>query len=123
EIRRRRPALPRTSTEPMPGSSRGKGLVALTVATLAALAILVSLGNWQWQRKAWKEELIATMAARASADPLPPERWASLGCRSANEVGLADSCEFTTVRLAGRFDHAGERHVFANAPRGANPGG
>lgn len=107
----------------MPGSSRGKGLVALTVATLAALAILVSLGNWQWQRKAWKEELIATMAARALADPLPPERWASLGCRSANEVGLADSCEFTTVRLAGRFDHAGERHVFANAPRGANPGG
>lgn len=102
---------------------RGKGLVVLTIATLAALAVLVSLGNWQWQRKAWKEELIATMDARASADPLPPERWASVTCQSANDVGLAQSCEFTTVRLVGRFDHSGERHVFTNAPQGSTPGG
>ena len=99
---------------------RGRGLVALTIATLAALAVLVSLGNWQWQRKAWKEELIATMDARASAEPLPPERWASLTCRSANEVGLAESCEFTTVRLVGRFDHTAERHLFTNAPQGSS---
>lgn len=107
----------------MPGSSKGKGLVLLTIATLAALAVLVGLGNWQWQRKAWKEDLIATMAARASADPLPPERWSSLSCRPVEEAGLAKSCEFTTVRLTGSFDHAGERHVFSNAPRGFNPSG
>src|SRR5690606_38074585 len=102
---------------------RWKGLVVLTIATLAALAVLIALGNWQWQRKAWKEELIATIDARASADPLPPEHWSALTCRSMHEVGLADSCEFTTVRLVGSFDHSGERHVFANAPRGSSPGG
>ncbi|MCL4767964.1 MAG: SURF1 family protein [Hyphomicrobiaceae bacterium] len=102
---------------------RGKRLIAPTVAALAALAVLVGLGSWQWQRKTWKEELIATIAARASAEPLLPERWSSLACRPLGEAGLAESCEFTTVRLIGRFDHAGERHVFTNAPRGAVPGG
>lgn len=102
---------------------RGKGIVVLSIATLAALAVLIGLGSWQWQRKAWKEELIATIETRASADPLPPERWSALECRSMHEVGLAASCEFTTIRLVGRFDHSGERHIFTNAPRGSNPGG
>jgi surfeit locus 1 family protein len=102
---------------------RGGGLVALTVATLAALVLLIGLGNWQWQRKAWKEELIATMEARASAEPLPPERWSTLTCSPVHEVGLAGSCEFMTVRLVGKFDNAGERHVFTAAPAGASPGG
>lgn len=102
---------------------RRGGLVALTVATLAALVLLIGLGNWQWQRKAWKEELIATMDARASAEPLPPERWSTLACLPVLEVGLAKSCEFTTARLAGQFDHAGERHVFTTAPAGVSPGG
>lgn len=102
---------------------RGRHLLLPTVATLAALAVLVALGNWQWQRKVWKEELIATIAARASAEPLPAERWSSLTCLPVHEAGLADSCEFTTVRLVGRFDHAGERHVFTTAPRDADPGG
>lgn len=115
--------MPGTSTEPMLHGPKGKSLVALTIATAIALAMLIGLGNWQWQRKVWKEELIATMAARASADPLPRERWSSLICRPVHEVGLADSCEFTTVRLAGRFDHSGERHIFTTAPRGSNPGG
>lgn len=102
---------------------REKRLIALTIATLAGLAVLVGLGNWQWQRKLWKEELIATIAARASAQPLPAERWSSLNCRPMHEVGVRDSCEFTTVRLVGRFDHAGERHLFTSLPRSANPGG
>lgn len=99
---------------------RGKGIIVLSIATLAALAVLIALGNWQWQRKAWKQELIATIETRASADPLPPERWSALDCRSMHEVGLADSCEFTTVRLAGRFDHSGERHIFTTAPQGSS---
>lgn len=102
---------------------KGKGLVALTIATVAALALLIGLGNWQWQRKAWKEELIAMVGARASADPLPPERWSSLTCRSMHDAGLAESCEFTPVRLVGRFDHAGERHIFTTAPSGFKSGG
>jgi surfeit locus 1 family protein len=107
----------------MAGETKSKGLVALTIATLIGLAILMSLGFWQWQRKAWKEELIATIEARASAEPLPPEKWASLDCRPMHEVGVAASCEFTSIRLVGRFDHSGERHVFTNAPRDPGPGG
>lgn len=104
-------------------SLRGKGLAPLTIATLAGLVLLIGLGSWQWERKAWKEELIATMEARASAEPLPPDRWGELACRPVHEAGLAESCEFMSVRLAGRFDHSGERHVFTNAPRGIDPGG
>lgn len=115
--------MPGTNTEPMPDNLRRKGLVAPTIAMLAALAVLLGLGNWQWQRKAWKEDLIATMSARASSDPLSPEQWRPLVCRPVDEVGLARSCDFTTVRLIGRFDHANERHIFTNAPRGTNPGG
>lgn len=115
--------MPETNTEPMRQTLRGKGLVALTIATLAALAVLIALGNWQWQRKAWKEELVATISARASADPLPPERWPSLSCRPVDEVGLAESCEFTTVRLSGHFDHASERPIFTTAPPGFSGAG
>jgi surfeit locus 1 family protein len=48
--------------------------VALTIATLIALAILVALGVWQLQRLAWKEALLARIAAlqTAPARPLGP---------------------------------------------------
>ncbi|MDZ7628872.1 MAG: SURF1 family protein [Parvularculaceae bacterium] len=44
---------------------------ALTAASLAALAILCSLGAWQLQRLAWKKELIAKTEARLAAAPIP----------------------------------------------------
>ena len=105
----------------MAGKRKGRGLVALSIATLVGVGILISLGNWQWQRKAWKEELIGTIEDRAAADPLPPESWASLSCRPLHEVGVTTSCEFTPIRLRGQFDHSGERHVFTSIPR--EPGG
>jgi surfeit locus 1 family protein len=42
----------------------------MSVLALAALALLLSLGAWQLQRKAWKEGLIAEIAARAAAPPM-----------------------------------------------------
>ena len=48
---------------------------------LAALGVLVALGTWQLERKAWKEELIAELEAKLAATPtdLPPrERWQRL---------------------------------------------
>ena len=41
--------------------------IGLTIATLIALAILVSLGTWQLQRLKWKEGLLAQIAALQSA--------------------------------------------------------
>ena len=48
--------------------------VGLTVATLAGLAILCSLGVWQVQRLHWKEGLLARIAAlqAAPARPIDP---------------------------------------------------
>ena len=43
---------------------RDKRLLWPGVAALAGLALLISLGNWQMQRLAWKEGLIAAIGAR-----------------------------------------------------------
>ncbi|MGB3148069.1 MAG: SURF1 family protein [Paracoccaceae bacterium] len=37
------------------------------------VAVLVALGLWQVQRLAWKEAILADMAARMTADPVPLE--------------------------------------------------
>jgi surfeit locus 1 family protein len=52
---------------------RRRGGVGLTVAAGAALAILLTLGTWQLERRAWKEDLLARIAALqdAPAEPLP----------------------------------------------------
>lgn len=96
---------------------RAAGLVWPTLLSLTGLAVLVSLGNWQMSRKAWKEEVIATVAARAEAPALSPEATRELRCRRAGD-GLAQSCEYLRVRLVGTFDHARERHVFAGPHNG-----
>jgi len=43
----------------------------LTALTIIALAVLVSLGVWQLQRLAWKQELIERVAAAQAAAPVP----------------------------------------------------
>lgn len=51
------------------------------VFTIVSLAILISLGIWQLQRKVWKEGLIATLDAQLKAQPLPlppPSQWQAL---------------------------------------------
>jgi surfeit locus 1 family protein len=51
------------------------------VAALGALVVLLGLGTWQVQRKAWKEALIATVTERFAAPPVrlpPPAEWPRL---------------------------------------------
>ena len=81
-------------------------LVAPAVATLLATAILVGLGAWQVERLAWKEALLATIASRTHATPvpLPPQTaWPSL---------LPDDYAYRHVTATGTFDNAHEIHVF-----------
>ncbi len=50
----------------------------IVIATIAGLAILVTLGAWQVKRLAWKEALLAQLAANAAAPPSifpPPTTW------------------------------------------------
>jgi surfeit locus 1 family protein len=104
---------------------RGAGLLGPTLVVVPAVAILLGLGTWQWQRKAWKEDLVATIAARAQAQPLDAQTFAKRPCAAVELVGLAQSCEYTPVALTGTFDHARERHVYTGIakPAGGGVGG
>ena len=52
--------------------STGAALIWPTLpAPSPGLAVLVGLGTWQLQRKRWKEGLIAKIAARVDAEPMP----------------------------------------------------
>lgn len=77
------------------------------LATLAAFLVLVGLGTWQLQRKAWKDGLIATLSERLAAPPLPlPDRaqWPELD---------RDRFEFTRVRFPAEFVHDREAPVYS----------
>ena len=66
-------------------TSARRGLVVPSVLALLGLAVLLGLGTWQVERKAWKEALIATIAQRLAAAPVPlPGRaqWARLDAAS-----------------------------------------
>ena len=74
-----------------------RGLFLPSLATLIAFAILIALGTWQLQRKAWKEELIDTLTRQLTAAPaaLPsPAQWASL---------QRDRDEFTRVKFRAEY--------------------
>lgn len=57
------------------------GLISTTLVCLIGIGILVGLGVWQLQRKAWKENLIATLNSQLAKPPidLPPRtQWSNL---------------------------------------------
>lgn len=84
---------------------RRRGLLWPTLLALVALAVLLALGTWQMQRKAWKERLLTAIAERAHGPPLP------LAEVVARRTAGADT-EYQRVRVTGRFLHTGERHVY-----------
>lgn len=96
---------------------RNAGLVWPTVAAIVGLSILIGLGQWQWSKSGRQEARMAAIAARATAEPVPPARAAELVVGDRDTTGLG--AEYTRVRLVGRFDHANEMHVYAGAPDGA----
>jgi surfeit locus 1 family protein len=63
------------------GTARPGSIVGSAIATLVVFAILCGLGVWQIERKAWKENLIATLDTRLAAAPqlVPPaSQWPNL---------------------------------------------
>ena len=62
-------------------SGKRRRLLVPGVAALCALVVLLWLGTWQVERKAWKEALIATVTERFAAPPVrlpPPAEWPRL---------------------------------------------
>lgn len=97
-----------------------KALVAPTLAMLAALAILLSLGTWQLARKGEKEALIAAVEARSRGPALalpPAPTWRGLD---------PEAFDYAKVRIEGRFRGDREAHVYGIAEdprsRAAQPG-
>jgi surfeit locus 1 family protein len=92
-----------------------RSLVLPALASLVALAILLGLGTWQLQRRAWKEGLIAQIQARAYGEPgpiIPEAEWSDW---------RAEGDEFRKVRVTGTFLHPLEAPVYGLAP-GGQPG-
>jgi len=106
------------------GSVAGKGKGALhkaarpplwlTVLSLAAFVLLIALGVWQVERRAWKLALIDRIEQRvhAAAQPIPsPAAWPAI---------TAASDEYRHVALAGRFLH--DRETLVQAVTEEGPG-
>jgi len=90
-------------------SPRRRSWLGLLVPALLAFAALIALGNWQIQRKAWKEGLIATLTQRLAAPPeaLPaPQTWQNLD---------RASDEYRRVKFSAEFDNGKEALVYGAA--------
>ncbi len=91
----------------------------LFLSVLIGAALLSSLGVWQVRRLAWKENLLAQIAARRDAPhaPLPPRAaWPGL---------KPEDYDYRHVALRGVFDHAKEAYIFrasADGAAGGSPG-
>jgi len=93
-------------SEPAPAPGRRRGLLLPAVLAAIGFAVLISLGTWQLERKAWKEALIDTLSRRLAEQPaaLPPaERWPGLD---------AEDDEFRRVRFRAEFLHDQEALVY-----------
>lgn len=85
---------------------KARSIVALLLAVLG-IAVLVALGVWQVERRAWKLDLIARVDARLAAAPVAapgPDAWPDL-TRAANE--------YERVEATGHFLHDREVAVLA----------
>ncbi len=79
-------------------------MIAPLIFGIVGVAILVSLGNWQLRRSAWKTEILDAIAARLESPPIPVPATAS------PEVD-----RYLRVRASGEI-LPGEIHVYTSAP-------
>jgi len=95
--------------------AKRRGLLLPAIVVLGALAVLLGLGTWQLERKAWKDELIATLQARLSGPPTQlPSRsdWSKLD-------RVRD--EFTRVTFRAEFEPGAEALVYASGGSNLRP--
>ena len=95
------------------GGDAKSGLLLPTIFSIAAFAVLIGLGTWQLQRKAWKDGLLAQIAARMAAAPIPFAE-ALVRTRAGEEL------EYTRVSGSGRWQPSREWHLWA--PMSSGPG-
>lgn len=82
-----------------------KGLVVPLIFALVGVAILLTLGTWQMQRRQWKLNLIEQIETRSK---LPPISIAE----AVSHWNADNDIEFIHMTAEGRFEHDKERHLF-----------
>lgn len=88
-------------------------LAFMAGAALLLLGLFLSLGVWQVERLAWKQDLIARVDARLAAAPVAaplPAAWDDI---------TRDRDEYRKITAQGRFDHRHEVQVKAVTELGA----
>src|SRR5436190_13735136 len=100
--------------------ARNRSWRSLLLPAVLVFGLLIGLGTWQIERKAWKEALIASLTERLATPPQtlpPPADWAKLD-RARDE--------YRRVRFTASFDNDREALVFGAAsafrPDVAGPG-
>ncbi|MBI4724901.1 MAG: SURF1 family protein, partial [Rhodomicrobium sp.] len=84
--------------------------VLLSLLALGAFGILIALGIWQWERRVWKNDLIARFEAALSRLPIayePPRENGSEGH------------EFRRVRVSGQFENSQTVRILTATPEAA----
>ncbi|NWX96807.1 SURF1 protein, partial [Nothoprocta ornata] len=94
---------PRSSAAAAGATGDGGGLLkwGLLLVPLGTFG----LGTWQVQRRRWKLDLIAQLASRVTAEPVP---------LSLDPMELKD-LEYRPVTVRGRFEHSKELYVLPRA--------
>ncbi|MGH1417840.1 MAG: SURF1 family protein [Hyphomicrobiaceae bacterium] len=90
---------------------REAGLIIPTLASILGLGVLLSLGVWQMQRKAWKDGLVAKITSRAKGAPVQFED----ALRRFND--RRDDVDYLPVKVTGKMDHDGEIYFYAPHPK------
>jgi surfeit locus 1 family protein len=80
--------------------------IVLVLCVLAGTAVLCGLGVWQLQRLGQKEALIAKVAERLKATPIPLSEAQA-------RHGRGEDIEYLPVSVSGVFDHGNELYYFA----------
>jgi len=89
----------------MTGDTSRPKQTALWISVTVALAVLLGLGTWQMQRRAWKLSLIDRIEHRAHDEAISLTLAKDLWQRTRD-------VEYYRVLLVGRFLHDEERHLY-----------
>lgn len=88
-----------------------KSLILPGICTLIALAVLISLGNWQMRRLAWKEAILTKIDSRIGAEPVSIDEV--LG--TLKKTGDVD---YVPVSATGEFLNGRESHLYMTGDDG-----
>ncbi|MCC0054841.1 MAG: SURF1 family protein [Rhodobiaceae bacterium] len=97
-------------TQPAPASRRA--IAFASVMALIGIAVTVSLGIWQMQRLVWKQDLLARIERRLSADPVSLDEALRL-------AAAGDDVEYLRVALSGRYVEGANLYLYSIGQGGA----